>query len=289
MRTLAITSKDLWRCNDMIEILKVILLGIIEGITEWLPISSTGHMLLFDAFVPLNMLPDFKEMFFVVIQFGAILSVIVLQWSQMWPFIHKTDKQNFSINMDIIKMWLKVMVALIPSIILGLSFDDYIESHFYTPVVIATMLIFYGIWFILIEKKNKNRTLKVDIASKIPYKTAIIIGLFQVLAMVPGTSRSGATIIGALMMGVSRTAAAEFTFFLAVPTMLGASLLKIVKFQRGFSGIEIYILVGGMIVAFIVSIIAIKFLLNYIKKHDFAAFGWYRIILGTAVLALFML
>ncbi len=273
----------------MIEILKVILLGIIEGITEWLPISSTGHMLLFDAFVPLNMLPDFKEMFFVVIQFGAILSVIVLQWSQMWPFIHKTDKQNFSINMDIIKMWLKVMVALIPSIILGLSFDDYIESHFYTPVVIATMLIFYGIWFILIEKKNKNRTLKVDIASKIPYKTAIIIGLFQVLAMVPGTSRSGATIIGALMMGVSRTAAAEFTFFLAVPTMLGASLLKIVKFQRGFSGIEIYILVGGMIVAFIVSIIAIKFLLNYIKKHDFAAFGWYRIILGTAVLALFML
>jgi undecaprenyl-diphosphatase len=273
----------------MIEILKVVLIGIIEGITEWLPISSTGHMLLFDSFLPLNMPADFKEMFFVVIQFGAILSVIVLQWSQMWPFIHKKGGRLLSLNMDIIKMWLKVMVALIPSIILGLSFDDYIESHFYTPVVIATMLIFYGIWFILIEKKNKSRALKVETTSNIPYKTAIIIGMFQVLAMIPGTSRSGATIIGALMMGVSRIAAAEFTFFLAVPTMLGASLLKIIKFNRGFSVSEVYILAIGMIVAFIVSIIAIKFLLNYIKKHDFAAFGWYRIILGSIVLALFML
>lgn len=273
----------------MIEILKVVLLGIIEGITEWLPISSTGHMLLFDAFIPLNMSADFKEMFFVVIQFGAILAVIVLHWSKMWPFNFKKDTQKPLVNMKIINMWLKVIVALIPSVILGLLFDDYIESHFYTPFVIAIMLIFYGAWFIFIENRNKTKTPKYETTGNISYQVALIIGMFQVLAMVPGTSRSGATIIGALIMGVSRIAAAEFTFFLAVPTMFGASVLKLAKFGRTFTGPEAYVLAIGMIVAFIVSIIAIKFLLNYIKKHDFTVFGWYRIVLGIVVLLLFSL
>jgi undecaprenyl-diphosphatase len=275
----------------MIEMLKVIVLGIVEGITEWLPISSTGHMLLVDAVMPLNMTPAFKEMFFVVIQFGAILAVVVMFWSRMWPLgIQAKQVENADagkkvyIKTEIIFMWLKVIVALIPSIIFGLLLNDLLEEHFYTPVVIAIMLIFYGILFIIIERWNKTRTPKYKGLSDLSWKTAFFIGLFQVLAMIPGTSRSGATIIGGLLLGASRTAAAEFTFFLAVPTMLGASILKLAKFGLSFTSSELLTLVVGMVVAFGVSIVAIKFLMGYIKKHDFTLFGWYRIVLGAIVL-----
>ncbi|HZK20606.1 MAG TPA: undecaprenyl-diphosphate phosphatase [Treponemataceae bacterium] len=266
----------------MLEMLKVIVLGIVEGITEWLPISSTGHMLLVDAVMPLKMTPEFKEMFFVVIQFGAILAVVCMYWSRMWPVGIK-DKKPF-VKMDIITMWLKILVALIPSIVFGLLLDEWLEEHLYTPNVIAIMLIFYGVLFIIIERWNKNRTPLFKTMDDIGWKTGLFIGLFQVLAMVPGTSRSGATIIGGLLLGASRIAAAEFTFFLAVPTMLGASLLKLVKFGISFTSVELLTLVVGMVVAFAVSIFAIKFLMNFIKKHDFTAFGWYRIVLGAIVL-----
>lgn len=272
----------------IIEILKVIFLGIVEGITEWLPISSTGHMLLVDEFITLNMSESFKEMFFVVIQLGAIIAVVVMFWKKMWPFQFK-DKLQPKVNMDTINMWLKVVVACIPSAVLGLFFDDLLEKYFGNAVTIAIMLIAYGIAFIVVESWNKKRTPKVKALDDITYRTAFVIGLFQVLSMIPGTSRSGATIIGALIIGVSRTAAAEFTFFLAVPTMVGASALKLVKFGFDFTGEEIIALVLGMVVAFAVSLLCIKFLMAFIKKHDFKVFGWYRIALGIIVLAYFLI
>ena len=273
---------------DFLEILKVIFLGIVEGITEWLPISSTGHMLLVDEFITLNAVDDeFKEMFFILIQLGAIFAVILLFWNKMWPFQWK-DKSKPVIIKDTFSVWFKVVVACIPGAIVTILFDDYVEAHFQTPAVIAAALIIYGIAFIVIEKWNKTKTPKVETLADITYKTALLIGLFQVLSIIPGTSRSGATIIGALLIGVSRVAAAEFTFFLAVPVMLGMSALKLLKFGFDFNGTEIAVLVLGMATAFVVSVLVIKFLMSYIKKKDFTAFGWYRIALG-AVIVLYML
>ena len=269
---------------DFLEILKVIFLGIVEGITEWLPISSTGHMLLVDEFITLNAVDDeFKEMFFILIQLGAIFAVILLFWNKMWPFQWK-DKSKPVIIKDTFSVWFKVVVACIPGAIVTILFDDYVEAHFQTPAVIAAALIIYGIAFIVIEKWNKTKTPKVETLADITYKTALLIGLFQVLSIIPGTSRSGATIIGALLIGVSRVAAAEFTFFLAVPVMLGMSALKLLKFGFDFTGTEIAVLVLGMATAFVVSVLVIKFLMSYIKKKDFTAFGWYRIALGIIII-----
>lgn len=266
---------------NILELIKVIIIGIVEGITEWLPISSTGHMLLVDEFLQLNMSEAFKEMFFVVIQLGAILAVVVMFWGKMFPF---GFREKPIIKKDIFSIWFKVLIACIPSGIMGVLFDDFLEAHFGTPVVIAAMLIFYGVLFIVIEAWNKKRKPRVNTLAEINYKTAFTIGMFQVLSLIPGTSRSGATIIGALIIGVSRVAAAEFSFFLAIPTMFGASAFKLLKFGFDFTGTELLTLVFGMVVAFLVSILAIKFLMGYIKKHDFRAFGWYRIVLGVIVL-----
>ncbi len=271
---------------SFLDLLKVIFLGIVEGITEWLPISSTGHMLLVDEFLKMNMSDDFKEMFFVVIQLGAILAVVVLYWKRMFPFQFK-DKTKPVIQKDIFSLWFKVVVACIPGAIVTILFDDYIEAHLHTPTVIAIALIFYGVAFILIENWNKTRTPKVGTLSDITYQTAFLIGLFQVLSIIPGTSRSGATIIGGLLIGVSRVAVAEFTFYLAVPVMLGLSLIKVIKFGFSFSGAELVTLGVGTVVAFVVSILVIHFLMSYIKKHDFKVFGWYRIVLGALVLLIF--
>lgn len=271
---------------DFIEILKVIFLGIVEGITEWLPISSTGHMLLVDEFIKLNMSEAFKGMFFVVIQFGAILAVVVIFWNKMFPFQFKVKTQP-CIKKDIFSLWFKVAFACIPSGVIGILFDDFLDTYLQTPIVIATMLIIYGVLFIIVENWNKRRTSTTTTLADISYKTAFVIGLFQVLALIPGTSRSGATIIGALLIGVSRIAAAEFTFFLAVPTMVGASAYKLLKFGCDFTGMELLTLTLGMAVAFVVSILVIKFLMSYIKKHDFRVFGWYRIVIGIIVLLYF--
>ena len=267
---------------DFIEILKVVFLGIVEGITEWLPISSTGHMLLVDEFITLNMSEAFKKMFFVVIQLGAILAVVVLFWKKMFPFQFK-DKSQPIVKKDTFSLWFKVAAACVPSAIMGVLFDDYLDAHLHTPIVIAIMLIFYGVLFMVIENWNKKRTATTTALTDVSYKTALIIGAFQVLSLIPGTSRSGATIIGALLIGVSRVAAAEFTFFLAVPTMLGASTFKLLKFGFDFTSAELFALVLGMAVAFAVSVLVIKFLMNFIKKHDFKMFGWYRIVLGILV------
>lgn len=269
----------------LIEILKSVFLGIVEGITEWLPISSTGHMLLVDEFLTLDMSESFKEMYFYVVQLGAILAVVLLFWNKMFPFQFK-DKSQPVFRKDVFSTWLKIVVACIPGAVVTLLFDDYIEAHLHTPLVIAIALIFYGIAFIIIEVWNKKRTPKVETLGDISYYTAFLIGLFQVLSIIPGTSRSGATIIGALLIGVSRVAAAEFTFFLAVPVMFGMSAIKIVKFGLHFSAEEAIILVVGTIVAFFVSVAVIKFLMGYIKKHDFTVFGWYRIALGILVILL---
>ena len=271
---------------NLIELLKVVFLGIVEGVTEWLPISSTGHMLLVDEFLQMNVTPEFKEMFLVVIQLGAILAVVLLFWGKMWPFQGK-DKNQPLVKLDIISMWLKVVVACIPGAVVTILFDDWIEAHLHTPVVIAAALILYGVAFILIENWNKTRTPKVKNLEDITYKTAFVIGLFQVLSIIPGTSRSGSTIIGALLIGVSRVAAAEFTFFLAVPVMFGLSFLKLLKFGFAFTGAELMTLAVGCAVAFLVSVLVIKFLMGYIKKHDFKVFGWYRIALGIVVLLYF--
>lgn len=282
---------------DFLGILKVIFLGIVEGITEWLPISSTGHMLLVDEFIQMDASPEFKEMFFVVIQLGAIMAVVLLFWNKIWPFgIKETKgesgtKKTINIKMNIITMWIKVVVACIPGTVITLLFDDYIEAYMKTPVVIALMLIIYGVGFIVIERWNKNRTPKIGDMNEITYKVALGIGFFQILSIIPGTSRSGSTIIGALLLGVSRVAAAEFTFFLAVPVMFGYSALKLLKFGLefgfAFTSAEIITLIVGMVVAFAVSVLVIKFLMGYIKKHDFQAFGWYRIVLGIIVLLYF--
>lgn len=268
------------------EIIKAAILGIIEGITEWLPISSTGHMILADEFIRLNVSDAFKEMFLVVIQLGAILAVLVLYFHKLNPFSPKKSavekKETFS-------LWGKVIVACIPAAVIGLLFDDKIDELFYNYITVAITLILYGILFIVIENRNKNRAPKVNTLAELSYRIALFIGVFQVLSLIPGTSRSGATILGAILIGTSRYVAAEFTFFLAIPVMFGASLLKIVKFGFDFTGSEIAILLTGMIVAFVVSIFAIKFLMGYIKKHDFKAFGWYRIALGVVVVGYFLL
>lgn len=270
---------------DSIEILKVIFLGIVEGITEWLPISSTGHMLLVDEFIHLNMSAAFKEMFFVVIQLGAILAVVVMFWKKMFPFQLK-DKTQPVIKKNTFIIWLKVIIACIPGAVITILFDDYIEAHLHTPMVIAATLIIYGLAFIVIEIWNRKNIPITPSLEDISYRTAFLIGMFQVLSIIPGTSRSGATIIGALLLGVSRIAAAEFTFFLAVPVMFGLSAIKILKFGISFTITEFLFLVIGMITAFIVSVLVIKFLMGYIKKHDFKIFGWYRIVLGILVILL---
>ena len=273
---------------SFIEALKVIFLGIVEGITEWLPISSTGHMLLVDEFLQLDMSGTFKEMFFVVIQLGAILAVVVLFWDKMFPFQWK-DRSRSVVKKETFSLWFKVVVACIPGAVVTILFDDYIEAHLHTPVVIAAALIIYGAAFILVENWNKRRTPRIGRLTDITYSTALMIGLFQVLSIIPGTSRSGATIVGALLIGVSRVAAAEFTFFLAVPVMFGLSGLKMLKFGLDFTAPELAVLVLGMAVAFAVSVLVIKFLMSYIKKHDFKVFGWYRIVLGVVVLIYFTL
>ncbi|MEG1720378.1 MAG: undecaprenyl-diphosphate phosphatase [Pseudoflavonifractor sp.] len=273
---------------DILEILKVVVLAIVEGITEWLPISSTGHMLLVDEFLHLNMTQAFKDMFFVVIQLGAIIAVIVLFWHKMFPFQWK-DKSQPVVKKNTFLLWFKVVVAVLPSMVAGLLFDDYLTAHLSTPMIISAMLVIYGLLFLVVERWNKKRVPTTKRLGDITYRTALLIGCFQVLSLIPGTSRSGATILGALLLGVSRTAAAEFTFFLAVPTMLGASLLKLVKFGFAFTGAELTALAIGMVVAFLVSLLVIKFLMSYIKKHDFTVFGYYRIILGVILLAYFLL
>ena len=274
---------------EFLEIIKAIILGIVEGITEWLPISSTGHMILVDEVLKLNMSPEFMEMFLVVIQLGAILAVILLYWKKIWPF---KVENGLKIEKDTIIMWVKILIACVPAAIVGVLFDDKLNELFYNPTTVAIMLILFGILFIIIENYNKGKSPKINSLSKITYTVAIMIGIFQLIAAVfPGTSRSGATIVGALLIGVSRTIAAEFTFFLAIPVMLGASALKLVKFalKTGFvmTGNEVAILSVGTFVAFIVSILAIKFLMSYIKSNDFKVFGLYRIILGILVLAYF--
>ena len=290
------------------ELLKVIFLGIVEGITEWLPISSTGHMILVDEFIKLNVSQEFKELFFVVIQLGAIFAVILLYWNKLWPFYIRpiTKRQRAMANkMPTVQrgaylfveqfcdkekwiLWFKIFVACLPTIIIALPFNDIIEEKFNNYVVVAIALIVYGVLFIVIENYNRRRRASCRNLQELSFKTALIIGAFQVLSVIPGTSRSGSTIIGGILAGTSRTVAAEFTFFLAIPVMFGASLLKLVKFGLSFTGTEIIILIVGCLVSFVVSILAIKFLVGYIKKHDFKVFGWYRIILGVLVLGYFV-
>ena len=277
------------------EIIKTIILGIVEGITEWLPISSTGHLILVSEFLNLDQSDDFKEMFDVVIQFGAIMAVVVIFWKKLWPFgkkdnAHPLNKSSFGqmIKTDIFKMWFRVLVACIPAAVVGFLFDDWIDEHFYNPWTVAIALIVFGIAFIVVENWNKNRKPKINTIAELGYDTALIIGGFQLIAaLFPGTSRSGATIVGALLIGVSRIVAAEFTFYLAIPVMFGASLLKLVKFGFDFTGSELTVLFIGCVVSFLVSVFVIKFLMDYIKKHDFKVFGWYRIVLGILVLLYF--
>lgn len=294
---------------DIIELLKVIFLGIVEGITEWLPVSSTGHMILVDQFMKLKVSEEFWQMFLVVIQLGAVLAVVVLDFKKLWPF-HKNDPsrennwnyistnerigklQKFAdkyINMNKIVLWLKILVSCVPAIIVALPFNKWIEKTFMNYWVVSVMLIVYGVLFIVIENYNKSRKPSRTKLSDISFKDALFIGIFQLLALIPGTSRSGATIIGGILLGMSRKLAAEYTFFLAIPVMFGASFLKLIKFGLHFTGTEVVYLLLGMVVAFGVSIAAIKFLMGYIKKHDFKVFGWYRIALGVVVLAYFLL
>jgi undecaprenyl-diphosphatase len=291
----------------MIELIKAVILGIVEGITEWLPISSTGHMILVDEFLKLNVSDEFKEFFLVVIQLGAILAVVVLYFQKLWPFYirelspktaRSLEKRPAPVRLFLTFverfcdkekwiLWFKIVVACLPTIVIALPFNDIIEEKFNNYVVVSIALIVYGVLFIVIENHNENRKPTCTSLEDLSFKTAFIIGCFQVLSVVPGTSRSGSTIIGGILAGVSRTVAAEFTFFLAIPVMFGASLLKLVKFGFTFTGTEVMILVVGVVVAFVVSVIAIKFLMGYIRKHDFKAFGWYRIVLGVMVLGYF--
>ncbi len=278
---------------NLFEWLKVLLLGVIEGVTEWLPISSTGHLILVDEFVKLNQSEAFMEMFNVVIQLGAILAVVVLYWGKLWPFCMPKGKSGNVVarccKVDKIILWCKIVVACLPAMIIGLPLDDWMDENLHNGFVVAVALIFYGIVFIFIENYNKKRTPRITSLNELSFKDALLIGVFQVLSLVPGTSRSGSTIIGGILIGTSRELAAEFTFFLAIPVMFGASALKLLKFGLAFTSVELAVLIVGMVVAFVVSIIAIKFLMGYIKKHDFKAFGWYRIVLGIIVLVYFAL
>ena len=293
---------------SVLAFIKVVILGIVEGITEWLPISSTGHMILVDEFIKMDMTTEFKDFFLVVIQLGAILAVVVLYWSKLWPFyirqIPKKKKAQIArknpfsrivltfvekfCDKDKWILWFKIIVACIPTIVIALPFNDFIEEKFNNYVVVAIALIVYGVIFIIVENYNKRRKPICTSLEDLSFATAFKIGIFQVLSVIPGTSRSGSTIIGGILAGTSRTVAAEFTFFLAIPVMFGASLLKLVKFGFAFSSTELIILIVGVVVSFVVSILAIKFLMGYIKKHDFKVFGWYRIILGILVLGYFV-
>ncbi|MCR5632822.1 MAG: undecaprenyl-diphosphate phosphatase [Eubacterium sp.] len=289
-----------------IELLKVIFIGIVEGITEWLPISSTGHMLLVDQFLKLQADAEFKEMFFVVIQLGAIIAVIYMYWTKLWPFrlasrdvaVDENGRPDskwkneyviagIGISRPVFLMWVKVIVATIPAGILGLLLDDWMDKYAKTPAVIAVALIVYGVLFILVENRNKKRPVKIKRLGQLTYLDALKLGLFQSLAIVPGTSRSGATIVGGLTMGVSRRLATEFSFFMSIPIMFGWSLVKLIKYGFHYSALEFFELLFGMVVAFVVSVLVIKFLIGYIKKHDFKIFGYYRIALGVLVILIF--
>ena len=275
---------------NIIELLKVIIIGIVEGITEWLPVSSTGHIILVDEFVKFNETESFKEMFDVVIQLGAILAVVVIYFKRLWPLNRREDTGRIGWNKEKLILWAKILVACVPAGIIGILFDDKIDEIFFNPYVVSITLIVYGVAFILVEIYNRKRKFTVTEVAGITFKNALIIGVFQVLALIPGTSRSGATIIGAMLIGIDRTSAAEFTFFLAIPVMLGASLLKILKFLKdggGFTGTQAVYLGAGMAVAIVVSVVVIKFLMSFIKKHDFKPFGIYRIVLGIVVLLYF--
>ena len=270
---------------EWIEIFKAIILGIVQGITEWLPVSSTGHMILVDEFLQLSMSDSFKEIFFVVVQFGSILAVVLLYWKKIFPF--NFNKKPF-VEKDIITMWTKITLACVPAAIIGLKWDDQLNALFYNVQTVSIMLILFGVLFIIVENHNKGKIPKVTNMNQVTYKMALIIGIFKVIAAVfPGTSRSGATIVGALLIGISREIAAEFTFFLAIPVMFGASLLKIAKLGLALKSFELLVLGVGTVVSFIVSVFVIKFLMSYIKKHDFKVFGWYRIILGIILLVYF--
>lgn len=270
----------------MIELLKAGLFGIVEGITEWLPVSSTGHMIILDEFIRLDCTPEFLEMFLVVIQLGAIMAVVILFWNKIVPFQFR-DRSRPVVETDKIMLWLKIVIACIPAAIVGILFDDVFEALFYHAIPVALALIVFGVAFIAVERRNKGRKPKIRKLNDITFQTAFLIGVFQLIAAVfPGTSRSGATIVGALLIGVSRSVAAEFTFFLAIPVMFGASLLKLVKFGFSFTTMEAGVLVIGMLVSFFVSVFVIRFLMDYIKRHDFQIFGWYRIVLGAVVIAL---
>ena len=266
------------------EILKIIFLGIVEGITEWLPISSTGHMILFDEFVKLNLSPEFKEMFFVVIQLGAILAVVLIYFKKLNPFFKPKKEKS-----QIFILWSKVIFSALPAGVIGIIFNDLIDELFYNYVTVSCMLIVYGILFIVVENFNKNKIYKINSLNELSYKTAFLIGIFQILALIPGTSRSGATIIGGMILGANRFVSAEFTFFLAIPVMLGASFLKLLKFGFNLSFIEIVSLIIGSFVSFIVSVFSIKFLMKYIKTNSFKIFGYYRIILGIILILFFLI
>ena len=275
--------------REFIEILKVIFLGIVEGITEWLPISSTGHMILVDEFLKLNVSDEFKEMFFVVIQLGAILAVPVIFWKKLFPFSRNNTKEE---NNRIWHLLFKVAVGVFPAAVLGVLFDDLLDKYLYNFVVVAIALIVYGVAFILVEKLKKDKEYRVESVYDITYKDALIIGAYQVLSLIPGTSRSGSTILGGMLTGVSRTAAAEFSFFLAIPVMLGASALKVLKFiLDGFTAttFELALLAVGIVVSFLVSLVVIDFLMSFVKKHSFTAFGIYRIALGALVIVYFLI
>ena len=274
-----------------LEALKAVLFGVVEGITEWLPISSTGHMILLDEFVRLQMSDAFKEMFNVVIQLGAILAVVVLYFPKLWPFVrgHKDGGLLSWVKMDTVGLWLRVVVAILPSALVGIPFDDWMDAHLHNAPVVAAMLVLYGAAFIFIERRQTNRRARIQSAELIDMRTALLIGLFQVLSLVPGTSRSGATILGGILMGCSRAAASEFSFFMSIPTMAGASLLKILKFGLSFTAAELMILLVGCATAFVVSIVAIRTFIGYIKRHSFTAFGWYRIALGALVALYFLI
>lgn len=278
---------------DFIELLKILFLGIVEGITEWLPISSTGHMLLVDALFTLQLREEFKKMFFVVIQLGAILAVLVYFWKELFPFhLEKKEKIKLNADMGTLSLWGKVLVACLPAAVLGLLFDDILEEYLHTPLIIALMLILYGVAFILIEKRNATRVFPTQSLEEISYTQALLIGAFQVLSLIPGTSRSGATILGALLLGIARPVGAKFSFFLAIPVMFGASGLKLLKFLLdggGFIGWEFFYLLFGAVVAFVISMLTIKLLMRFVEKHDFKVFGWYRIALGALVIATLVL
>ena len=272
------------------ELLKAALFGLVEGVTEWLPVSSTGHMILLNEFVTLNVSALFWQMFRVVIQLGAILAVVILYWDTIWPVRRNRKTGKMSVDRDTISLWCKAIVACLPAAVVGILADDWLEVHFYNWIVVSIMLIVVGAAFLVIENRNEGKKPVTKKLKDLTYREALIIGLFQLIAAIfPGTSRSGATILGGIMIGVSRTVAAQFTFILAIPVMFGASLLKIVKYGLYFSGMELMILAVGMIVAFVVSILIIRFLMNYIRRHDFRVFGWYRIVLGVIVILYFAL